>query len=90
MLGVESAYETAPVPEPPVVVRFSQTLAALVVISLEIVSASCAPRKIKLTGADTACAKELSAAFVAVTIQVAAALASKVAVVNVQFAPETA
>ena len=51
---------------------------------------ACAPIKLKLTGADTACAKETSAAFVAVTTQVVAAVAPKVALVNVQLVPETA
>ena len=71
------------------VARVTEVPTALVVFSFEIVSSVCAPRKIKLTELDTACAKELSAAFVAVTIQVAAELAPKVASVTAQFAPET-
>jgi hypothetical protein len=59
-------------------------------VEFEIENAACAPKKLKLTGADTACAKEISAAFVAVTTQVVAAVAPKVALVSVQFEPVTA
>ena len=58
-------------------------------MEFEIENAACAPKKLKLTGADTACAKETSVAFIAVTTQVVAAVAPKVALVSVQLVPVT-
>ena len=89
-LAVESAYVITPVPEPPAVVRVTDVPTGLVNAEFEIERVACAPMKLKLTGADTACAKEISAAFVAVTVQIVAAVAPKVALVSVQLAPVTA
>ena len=88
--GVESANVIAPLPEPPAVERVTDVPTELVNVVFEIESAACAPRKLKVTGLVTACEYVPSEALVAVTTQLAAALAPNTPLVNVQFVPVTA